>query len=46
LRGDWGGPGKTESSERKQSKPTSKVHALRRLFGQKTCRDRSHRDSY
>ena len=47
LRGDWGGgPGKTEKSERKKSKPANKVHALRRRFGGKTCRDRSHRDSY
>lgn len=46
LRGEWGGgPGKTKKDERKRCKPASKVHALRRRFGENSCRDCSHRGS-
>ncbi len=41
-----GGPGKTEKNECKRRKPASKVHALRRRFGENCRRDRSHRGSY
>jgi len=46
LRGEWGGPGKTESKDESDSRqPAHGVHSLRRRFGEKTCRDRSHRDN-
>jgi len=46
LRGGWGGPGKKEERGETNEGPVDDFHSLRRRFGEKACRDTSHKGSY